>query len=629
MTATTTARPTHLLALPTWILKHKALVAFCALVGTYYLWTVWSSGSPIAFNQNRTDNYNLLADGFLSGHLHLNVTPDARLLALSDPYDPTTNGFAKAQDLSLYDGKFYLYWGPTPVLLLYMPFRLLTLGDIPPTLAVFLFAFVGFCFSIACLRALAQRFVPDAPRWMLAAAAVALAFSNAIPFTMRRVAIYEVAITAGFCLAFIALYLLITGLRDGVRLSRLAGASLCFGLAIGARPSLIVWALGLAIIATVLYRRTPDRQTRRQIVGALLGPIVIIGILLMLYNFVRFDSLIELGQKYQLTIFDPATRDGNQLANVPPGLWYYLLSPPTLTLGFPFINLPSQPASYPFTAPLHYDGLEPVGGLLPTTPFIVFALLAPAVLRGTARRVALGLIAVGLLTIVAVSFALWGATMRYEVDFASILLIAAALGWVGWAARLSGLRRRLLAAAGMLLITWSVASGAALGFMGYFQSLRLSPKTFTHLQNLTSFIPTLASAIDGEPKTIDVYTPTGVDNTLNDNFRGRGTVVFPEGSVTVPLGPTAVITVASGSPRRYGLALSTVPPKPPPRGATVTIRMRETGKTLQIPATLAPTIFPISLRRGLNHIELSVTHPTVVVTRLVDVHIVALPATAP
>jgi hypothetical protein len=107
MTATTTARPTRLLALSTWILKHKALVAFCALIGAYYLWTVWSTESPIAFNQNRTDNYNLLSDGFLSGHLHLNVTPDPRLLALPNPYDPAGNGFAKAQDLSLYDGKFY------------------------------------------------------------------------------------------------------------------------------------------------------------------------------------------------------------------------------------------------------------------------------------------------------------------------------------------------------------------------------------------------------------------------------------------------------------------------------------------------------------------------------------------
>jgi hypothetical protein len=630
MTATTTVRPTRLLALPTWILKHKALVAFCALVGAYYLWTVWSSGSPIAFHQKQTDNYNLLTDGFLSGHLHLNLAPDPRLLALPDPYDPTANADFRGQDLSLYHGKYYLYWGPTPALLLYIPFRLLGLGAMPPTLAVFLFAFVGFCFSIASLRALARRFVPDAPRWMLVAAAVALAFGNVLPFTLRRAWIYEVAITAGYCLSFIALYLVITGLRDRIRPGRLAAASLLIGLAVGARPTMIVWALGLAVLAAVLYRRTPDRQTRRHIASTLLGPVALIGILLMLYNFFRFDNLTEFGQSYQLTVFDHATHEGNKLAYVPPGMWYYLLSPLHLTLGFPFIVLPSPPTSYPFTTPLQYDGVEMVSGLLPTTPFVVFALLAPAVLRGQGRRVTLGLIAVASLIIVMASFALWGVTMRYEVDFASLLLIAAALGWIGWTVRLSGLRRRLLAIGGMLLITWGVACGAAFGFMGYFQTLRLvSPNTFTRLQELTSFIPTLASAIDGEPQTIDVYTLAGLENTSDDPFHSVGTVTFPEGSVTFVLGPPAVITVASGAPRRYGLQLSAVPPQPLPRGTTVTIRMRDTDKVMQIPARVGPTILPISLRRGLNRIELSVANSNTVVTRMVQVHIVPLPAPAP
>ncbi len=400
MTATTTVRPTRLLALATWIRKHKALIAFCAVVGAYYLWTISSSGPLISFDETGPGRsglgqnyYNLLSDGFLGGHLHLLKVPDPSLLALPNPYDPAVNQNVPLgiHDLSLYHDKFYLYWGPTPALLLYIPFRLLPLGDLTDTLAIFLLAFVGFCFSIACLRALAQRFVPEAPRWMLGAAGVALAFSNALPFTLRRVAIYEVAIMAGYCLSFIALYLVITGLRDGVRLGRLGAASLMVGLAVGARPTMIVWALGLAVVAAVLCRRTPGRRSRAQIVGALLGPVMAIGLLLMLYNVLRFGSPSEFGQKYQLAGFDIGTREGNKLAYVPPGMWYYLLSRPHVTLGFPFIHLAPPPASYPFTAPPEYDGVELVSGLLPSAPFVVFALAAPLVLRGTARRVALRL----------------------------------------------------------------------------------------------------------------------------------------------------------------------------------------------------------------------------------------------
>ncbi|HEX5922499.1 MAG TPA: hypothetical protein VFY45_01625 [Baekduia sp.] len=626
MTATATVRPTRLLALPTWIVKHKALIAFCALVGAYYLWTVWSSGSPFnaAGRSGQFQNYyNLLSDAFLHGHLHLLVAPDSNLLALPNPYDPVANQGLRIHDLSLYQDHYYLYWGPTPALLLFIPFRLLQLGDLTDTLAVFLFAFVGFCFSIACLRALAQHFVPDAPRWMLGAATVALAFGNALPFTLRRVAVYEVAITAGLCLSFIALYLVITGLRDGVRLGRLGAASLLVGLAVGARPTMIVWALGLVVVAAVLYRRTPDRRARAQIVGVLLGPVVVVGILLMLYNVARFGSPMDFGQKYQLAGYDPATREGNKLAYVPPGLWYYLLSRPHLTLGFPFIYLSPPPASYPFHAPVEYDGVEVVSGLLPGAPFVVFALVAPLVLRGMARRVVLGLVAIGLLIIGMASFALWGATMRYEVDFASVLLIAAALGWVGWAVRLSGLRRRLLAGGGVLLIAWGVACGAAFGVMGYYQGLRVfSPKTFTRLQNLTSPVPTLISAIDGEPKTVDVYAPTGLESNT-DRYQGVGWVTFPLANIPVQL------TVVSGSARKYGLQLSAAPAQAPPQGTVVQVLTPDTHGSFKIPGTLGPTIFPISLRRGLNRIQFRVLAPAGSTTRLADVHIVPLPAPAP
>jgi hypothetical protein len=627
MTATTTVRPTRLLALPTWILKHKALVAFCALVGAYYLWTVWSSGSPFsAAGRSGTfqNYYNLLSDGFLHGHLHTLVEPNPNLLALPDPYDPSVNQSFGIHDLSLYHDHYYLYWGPAPALLLYIPFRLLQLGDLTDTLAVFIFAFVGFCFSLASLRALAQRFVPDAPRWMLGAAAVALAFGNALPFTLRRVAIYEVTITAGFCLSFIALYLVITGLRDGVRLGRLGAASLLVGLAVGARPTMIVWALGLAVIAAVLYRRTPDRRARLQVVGVLLGPLLFIGFLLMLYNVLRFGSPTQFGQKYQLASIDPRTHEGNQLAFVPPGAWYYLLSRPHLTLGFPFIYLSPPPASYPFEAPLRYeDGLEVVGGLLPCVPFVVFAVAIPAVLRGTARRAALGVLAVGLIIILMTTFVLAGATMRYEVDFASAVLIAAALGWLGWAVRLSGLRRRLVAGGGVLLIAWGVACGAAFGVVGYYQGLRTySPQTFTRLQNLTSPIPTLISAIDGEPKAVDIAAPTGLESNT-DPYQGVGSVTFPLADIPV------VLTVASGSARQYGLQLTAAPPQTPPRGTLVMLRNRDTGKAQRIPATVGPTVFPISLRRGLNRLEFSVKRPFGAITRLADVHIVPLPASAP
>jgi hypothetical protein len=201
--------------------------------------------------------------------------------------------------------------------------------------------------------------------------------------------------------------------------------------------------------------------------------------------------------------------------------------------------------------------------------------------------------------------------------------MAAALSWVAWATRLSGLGRRLIAGSGVLLIVWGTACGAAFSITGYYDNLRLtSPKTFTRLQNLTSPIPTLIALIDGEPKAVDIVAPTGLEANTEPP-PGVGSVTFPLTATPV------VMTVVSGSKRTYGLQLWAAPAVPPPKGTVVTVRMPDTHRTLRVPGEIGPTIYPITLRRGLNRISFSVARPTGAGTRLADVHLVPLPARNP
>ena len=60
------------------------------------------------------DYYNLLVDGFRHGHLYLPVKPEPELLALENPYDPVANAAYRLLDPSLYNGRYYLYFGPVP-----------------------------------------------------------------------------------------------------------------------------------------------------------------------------------------------------------------------------------------------------------------------------------------------------------------------------------------------------------------------------------------------------------------------------------------------------------------------------------------------------------------------------------
>src|SRR5256885_11759949 len=49
-----------------------------------------------------------------------------RSLALANPWDPAVDDSLKMQDMALYNGRYYLYHGAGPALILFAPWRLVT-----------------------------------------------------------------------------------------------------------------------------------------------------------------------------------------------------------------------------------------------------------------------------------------------------------------------------------------------------------------------------------------------------------------------------------------------------------------------------------------------------------------------
>src|SRR5436305_22773 len=128
------------------ILRERFIVAcVLLLVGWFDVWTVRSSGDPWKFGQKQRDYYNLLIDGFLDGQLAMKVDVPEALLKLPDPYDPRTRPAGLAlHDASYFKGRYYLYFGVGPVVVLMLPFRLLSGTDLPQAVAVLIFVYAGF-----------------------------------------------------------------------------------------------------------------------------------------------------------------------------------------------------------------------------------------------------------------------------------------------------------------------------------------------------------------------------------------------------------------------------------------------------------------------------------------------------
>ena len=134
-------------------------------VAFFHFALAWVCGPAGNWHGQTSEYYQLLTDAFLAGQTSLLVQPPAELLALPDPYDPVANAYQIARRVA-HHGKYYLYFGPTPAIVLFLPYKVLTGSHLPSRLAVALFCAVGFACSCALFFLLAKREKWDCPRWL-------------------------------------------------------------------------------------------------------------------------------------------------------------------------------------------------------------------------------------------------------------------------------------------------------------------------------------------------------------------------------------------------------------------------------------------------------------------------------
>jgi hypothetical protein len=497
--------------------RSLVLTALAALVVVFYFWTAYSGGAGAGY-------YGALTDAFLEGQTFLITPPPSELLALSDPYDPEQNEPYRLHDASLYQDRWYLYFGPTPVLLVFMPLRSVGVHA-TDELALALLSSAGFLLSLALMGFLVRRYRPTTSTVTRAFAVLVLGVATVAPYNLRRPAAYEVAIAAGYCCLLAAIYLTLTGaLRPRPSLARLAGGSLFLGLAAGARPHLalalpiFVWAWLRA--ARSLGGRAAPRPQLLRLASAALAPFLACLVLLAVYNVVRFGSVSEFGQTYQLGGIKTSTLDHFDLSRLVPGLFFYLLSPPSFDFAFPFIHLDP---SYPGTLSAQYEaGIEPVAGALATTPILVLAIAAPVLLYRNQRGrredmlVASLFLLVALLVMAVPLLSFNGATMRYELDWLPIMALAALLVWLRGLDALATRPRPLLIGAGTIAgaaVCFAVISGLAFSVTGCCDTLRnANPATYERVRSAFDWVPGLAARIRREPFVVEVgpLRPTAV-----------------------------------------------------------------------------------------------------------------------
>ena len=453
------------------------LASASALVVWLFAWMAAASVTELTGWSAADNHYNLLVRGFQRGQLSLDKLAPAQLGKLPDPYDPVANdryrlGFG-LHDMSYYRGKLYLYFGVTPALLLFWPWAALTGHYLFHHHAVAVFCVVGFLAGAALLRAVWLRFFPEVAVGIAAACLLALGLAAGVPILLQRAEFWEVAVSCGYALGMLALAAVWRALIDPERKAWwLAAASLALGLAVGARPFLLLGAPILLVPIAVGWNQSAG-TTRRMpwsLLAAAVLPMMLCGLGLMLYNDLRFDSPFEFGQRYQLA----GDRQDNIRHFSLSFLWFnfcvYFLEPVRWTREFPFVGDIATPA-----LPVGHAEVEDPFGILTNIPIVWFALAAPLALwnRAVAERTILRgfLLATAVVfgTSAAVLSLFYGNCSRYESEFLPALVLLAAVGILAVERVLASRPRwRLAARAGWIsLLVFSIGFNLMEGFDHY------------------------------------------------------------------------------------------------------------------------------------------------------------------
>lgn len=369
--------------------------AFQVPVLAVYVWYItaglWTS-MPRTFT---TSLYDQLATGFREGHLYLDRVPAPDLLALPDPYAIQERKHVSSYigDATLYQGRYYLYWGPVPAVLLLVAKATVYPGKIGDETLVFAFVSTLFIVTSTLLVDLYRRYFSDLPRWSVLGALPVLGLITPLTWVLNHPLIYEAALASAAMFLIAGIVFAYHAFGAGAsRYLLMLSAGICWALAIGSQFTQVL-PVTLALVICGLFIWSGSRASRAPSkmllpMGMLCGPVALMLLGLAWYNLERFGSILEFGYRYQLAVVNLHEHYHEIFAPLyaVPNLYNYLLNPFHLDAAFPFL-IPQYGRIFP-GLPLDIPRIyytEAITGLLLTSPLLVYALV-PLVAKASALR---------------------------------------------------------------------------------------------------------------------------------------------------------------------------------------------------------------------------------------------------
>ena len=370
--------------------------------------------------------YPQMFDAFKKGQLNIDTEFDLTIFeTLENPYDPnqryelTGVKHGVYWDRALFEGKLYSYFGAAPIFFIYFPFYFLT-GTIPSdALACTIITALAAVVLMFLLLEFINRLKAKIPFLLLLLSLVTLPCGALLWSSLTCANFYHIAVLFGI-LAVSSFFLFLLKSENSFGKKRflflfLSGLSL--GATVASRPNLIVYFI---IAIPFILSLIKSSRSRAFDIVSFLVPLVSAGILIMIYNYLRFGSVFDFGSAYQLTVSD-TSKYRFSFSLIIPAIYHYFVHAPSLDRIFPYIHPVSRVFnSYGNTPYVYLD--KTVGAFFFPAAWGVF--LVPFVLKDNKKaRNAAYLAIVSVVTVAVIDMCFGGVHLRYAADIMFVLTL--------------------------------------------------------------------------------------------------------------------------------------------------------------------------------------------------------------
>lgn len=338
-----------------WKIRISDKLGICKVIICAYIilqitlfWSMSSINPWLIANEKALINqiqYWKLTEAIFDKKVNVDIEVTEELKQMENPYDynaRTKKGIEAPWDYAYYDGKFYVYFGVVPVLLIYIPWYLIT-GTMPLNHYVIMFLMLFFVIGVLLLlKEIALKYVRNVSVVLYLIMSAVIINGCGTLYIAKRPDFYSIPILMGLTFTVYGLYFWIKAIKNEELLQKIyiLLGSLCMALVAGCRPQLLLGSfLIIPLLKDVIikkYKRGIKLKNTILEFLCLVLPYMLVAIGLMYYNYIRFDSVFDFGANYNLTSND-MTKRGWVWARTGLGLFVYLFQPPTLLAKFPFL----------------------------------------------------------------------------------------------------------------------------------------------------------------------------------------------------------------------------------------------------------------------------------------------------